>query len=58
MTRAPPRNVSAPKRTVPREQLKAEILQDLEAANAYVAKHGSFADMVREHYAASAEPTR
>lgn len=35
-----------------REQLKAEIQQDIEAADAYVAKHGSFADMVREHYAA------
>lgn len=32
------------------EQLKAEIRQDLEAANAYMAKHGSFAEMVREHY--------
>ncbi|HEY5934231.1 MAG TPA: type II toxin-antitoxin system CcdA family antitoxin [Kofleriaceae bacterium] len=33
------------------EQLKAEILQDIEAMNAYQAKHGSFAEMVREHYA-------
>ncbi|HEX8108049.1 MAG TPA: type II toxin-antitoxin system CcdA family antitoxin [Kofleriaceae bacterium] len=32
------------------EQLKAEIRQDLEAVNSYVAKHGSFAEMVREHY--------
>jgi antitoxin CcdA len=32
------------------EQLKAEIRQDLEAMNAYVAKHGSFAEMAREHY--------
>ena len=32
------------------EQLKAEIEQDLEAANAYAAKHGSFAELVREHY--------
>lgn len=32
------------------ERLQAEILQDLEAASAYIAKHGSFADMVREHY--------
>jgi post-segregation antitoxin (ccd killing protein) len=31
------------------EQLKAVIRQDLEATNAYVAKHGSFADMVRAH---------
>jgi antitoxin CcdA len=32
------------------EQLEAEIRQDLEAANAYAAKHGSFAEMVRQHY--------
>jgi post-segregation antitoxin CcdA len=32
------------------EQLRAEIRQDLEAVNAYIAKHGSFADMVRQHY--------
>ena len=32
------------------EQLKAEIRQDLEAVNSYMAKHGSFAEMVREHY--------
>jgi antitoxin CcdA len=32
------------------EQLKAEIRQDLEAVNSYVAKHGSFAEMVRQHY--------
>ena len=32
------------------EQLRAEIRQDLEAANAYAEKHGSFADMVRQHY--------
>lgn len=32
------------------EQLAAEIQQDLEAANAYAAKHGSFAEMVRDHY--------
>lgn len=29
------------------EQLKAEIRQDLEAVTAYMAKHGSFAEMVR-----------
>ena len=33
-----------------RERIKAEILQDLQACNAFVAKYGSFADMVREHY--------
>jgi antitoxin CcdA len=32
------------------EQLAAEIRQDLDASNAYAAKHGSFAEMVREHY--------
>ncbi len=32
------------------EQIKAEIREDLEASNAYAAKHGSFADIVREHY--------
>jgi antitoxin CcdA len=31
-------------------QVQAEIQQDLEAANAYMAKHGSFAEMVRQHY--------
>ncbi len=34
------------------EQLRAEIAQDLAALDAYEAKHGSFADMVREHYQA------
>jgi len=32
------------------ELLKSEIRQDLEAYSAYAAKHGSFAEMVREHY--------
>jgi hypothetical protein len=31
------------------ELLKSEIRQDLEACNAYAAKHGSFAEMVLEH---------
>jgi antitoxin CcdA len=31
-------------------ELEAEIRQDLEASNAYAAKHGSFAEMVRAHY--------
>jgi post-segregation antitoxin (ccd killing protein) len=34
------------------EQVKAEIHQDLAAYSAFVETHGSFADMVREHYAA------
>jgi antitoxin CcdA len=32
------------------EQIRAEIQQDIEAYNAFVEKHGSFAEMVREHY--------
>lgn len=32
------------------EQLRAEIKQDLEAVDAYTAKHGSFTEMVREYY--------
>jgi post-segregation antitoxin (ccd killing protein) len=37
------------------EQLQVEIRQDLEAASAYSAKHGSFAEMVRQHYHADDE---
>lgn len=37
------------------ERLKAEIRQDLEATNAYAAEHGSFAEMVREHYQRSGD---
>jgi len=32
--------------------LRAEIEIDLVAANDYVARHGSFAELAREHYAA------
>ena len=32
------------------EQIKAEIQRDLAALDAYESKHGSFAEMVREHY--------
>jgi len=32
------------------EKLKAEIREDIEALDAYEAKHGSFVDMAREHY--------
>jgi post-segregation antitoxin (ccd killing protein) len=35
------------------EQIRREIEQDLEATSRYVEKHGSFADMVREHYRAN-----
>lgn len=40
------------------EQAKADIDRDLQALNAFVEVHGSFAEMVREHYAAGdgAEP--
>lgn len=34
------------------EQAKAEIEQDLQALNAFMATNGSFGEMVREHYAA------
>jgi post-segregation antitoxin (ccd killing protein) len=33
------------------EQARADIHQDLRALNAFVEAHGSFAEMVREHYA-------
>jgi antitoxin CcdA len=32
------------------EQLKEEVRRDLEALDAYEAKHGSFAEMARDHY--------
>lgn len=32
------------------ELVRAEIAQDIAAADAYAAKHGSFVEMVREHY--------
>ena len=32
------------------EQVRTEIRQDLEAASSYIEKHGSFAEMVRQHY--------
>jgi antitoxin CcdA len=32
------------------QQLRAEIRQDLEATSSYIEKHGSFAEMVRQHY--------
>lgn len=37
------------------EQVRGEIQQDLQALDAYEAKHGSFAAMVREHYQAGDE---
>jgi post-segregation antitoxin (ccd killing protein) len=33
------------------EQARVDINQDLQAFNAFVEAHGSFAEMVREHYA-------
>ena len=35
------------------ERLTADIQQDLKALDAYEAEHGSFAEMVREHYQAA-----
>jgi antitoxin CcdA len=32
------------------ERLKEEVRKDLEALDAYEAEHGSFAEMVRQHY--------
>lgn len=37
------------------EEIRAEIHLDLQACNSYAEKHGSFADLVREHYAADEE---
>jgi post-segregation antitoxin (ccd killing protein) len=34
------------------EQTRAEIERDLAAHDAFIGEHGSFAGMVREHYAA------
>ena len=33
--------------------IRAEIETDLAAANDYVSRHGSFADLAREHYAST-----
>ena len=35
------------------EQLQSEIHRDLKAASSYIAKHGSFSEMVRQHYRGS-----
>jgi post-segregation antitoxin (ccd killing protein) len=35
------------------KRLKGEIQQDLQALDAYEVEHGSFAEMVREHYQAA-----
>ena len=32
------------------ERLKEEVREDLKALDAYEAEHGSFAEMVRQHY--------
>ena len=34
-----------------RERIREEIERDLAAVDRYVAEHGSFAEMLREHYA-------
>jgi len=46
-----------PKAMSPRV-LRAEIEMDLVAANDYVARHGSFAELAREHYAATDDERR
>ena len=33
------------------ERARADVRQDFDAINAFVEAHGSFAEMVREHYA-------
>jgi post-segregation antitoxin (ccd killing protein) len=33
-----------------RSEIEAEVRADIAAANAYEARHGSFSEMVREHY--------
>jgi hypothetical protein len=33
-----------------REALRAEVQKDLAAAETYAEQHGSFADLVRQHY--------
>jgi len=43
--RSPPHT---PRRTA--EQLRAEIEQEMAAIDAYEDKHGSFPEMVRQHY--------
>jgi hypothetical protein len=37
--------------------LRAQIETDLAAANDYAARHGSFAEMAREHYATTDDET-
>jgi post-segregation antitoxin (ccd killing protein) len=39
------------------EALRSEIRQDLDACDAYAAQHGTFADMVRDHYRRGDEET-
>jgi post-segregation antitoxin (ccd killing protein) len=37
------------------EKIKAEIREDIQALDAYEAKHGSFVDMAREHYQSASD---
>jgi post-segregation antitoxin (ccd killing protein) len=39
------------------QRLREEVRKDLAALDAYEAKHGSFADMVREHYQSGTDET-
>lgn len=59
--RSSPKDRSVPHREAPSAStpdcgvdasVKAEILQDLRAYNAYIEEYGSPADLVRAHYAA------
>jgi hypothetical protein len=43
-------SASVPLANAPRDTVRAEIEIDLTAANDYVARHGSFATIAREHY--------
>ena len=40
------------------ERLREEVRRDLEALDTYEAKHGSFAEMVREHYQPADDDTQ
>lgn len=37
------------------EQLREEVRKDLQALDAYESRHGSFAEMVRQHYEPDAD---
>jgi hypothetical protein len=47
--------LEAPSEAGVAKKLRAEIETDLAAANDYVARHGSFAELAREHYASAGD---